>query len=160
MIAIVDVYYREDRAVVGVVLVEELLQEEPSREISIEYPSSVGNYEPGHFWKRELGPIVHALSSLYNMPETVMVDGYVSLGEDRPGLGAYLEQAFPGLVVVGVAKNPFRDSGALPVVRGGSKNPLWVSGAEAEYWADQVRKMAGPYRIPALIKRADHISRA
>jgi deoxyribonuclease V len=60
-----------------------------------------------------------------------------------------------------VAKRPFHESQALPVLRRESKNPLFVTaaGIEASEAAEHVRVMHGEHRIPTLLKRADALAR-
>jgi deoxyribonuclease V len=51
---------------------------------------------------------------------------------------------------------------ALPVQRGSSARPVFVTaaGMPAADAADLVRRMAGPYRIPDALRRADTLARA
>ena len=91
----------------------------------------------------------------------VIVDGYVRLG-DKPGLGWRLWEALSERVrIVGVAKTRFRAAKAKEVIRGSSKAPLYVTaaGIGVDQAANCVAKMAGPYRIPTLLKRVDRLSR-
>lgn len=63
--------------------------------------------------------------------------------------------------MIGIAKRPFNGLEATGVERGVSKSPLWVTAAgmtEAKA-AGIVAAMAGPHRIPTLVKRADQLSR-
>jgi deoxyribonuclease V len=50
---------------------------------------------------------------------------------------------------------------ARPVVRGTSRRPLWVTaaGIGPDTAADRVRGMHGPFRVPTLLKRVDHLCR-
>jgi deoxyribonuclease V len=64
--------------------------------------------------------------------------------------------------VIGVAKSRFRTaSHALSVVRGSSARPLFVTsaGMPAAEAADLVRRMAGRYRLPDALRRADTLAR-
>ena len=75
----------------------------------------------------------------------------------RRGLGAHAHAAF-GIPVIGVAKSRFRAvTHAVPVVRGPSVRPLFVTaaGMSAADAADLVRCMAGRYRLPDVLRRAD-----
>ena len=60
--------------------------------------------------------------------------------------------------MIGVAKSRFRTAAhAVPIVRGSPMHPLFVTaagmpGAEV---ADLVRRMAGRYRLPDALRRAD-----
>ena len=74
--------------------------------------------------------------------------------------GAILHKALTRRVpVVGVAKTMFGDalSWCIPVVRGISRRPLFVTaaGINAEEAAKGVQAMHGPYRIPTLLKLVD-----
>ena len=116
-------------------------------------------YEPGQFAKRELP---HLLAVLERMPglDAILVDAYVWLAPDRPGMGKILHDAC-GVPVIGVAKTRFEGAVAIDVVRGDSARPLHVTavGFDAAIAAEHVRTMHGEFRIPALIKRADALAR-
>ena len=65
--------------------------------------------------------------------------------------------------MIGVAKSRFRTAThAVPVVRGCSARPLFVTaaGKPAADAADLVRRMAGRYRLPDALRRADTLARA
>ena len=87
-------------------------------------------YEPGLFFKRELPcilPLVHQAARMYEI-DTIVIDGFVDLDEGRPGFGRHLFVALEEKVtVVGVAKSAFDGALPLPVVRGRSSKPLWVT---------------------------------
>jgi deoxyribonuclease V len=122
-------------------------------------------YEPGAFYKRELPLLLAVLEQLEHPPGILVVDGYAWLdGEARPGLGAMLYRELAERVpVVGVAKSAFAGASAcIPVSRGGSRRPLFVSaaGMEAAAAAGGVQSMHGPHRIPTLLQLADHAARA
>ena len=76
-----------------------------------------------------------------------------------PGLGAHLYEALrANSAVIGVAKTACRDDRcALPVLRGGSRRPLFVTaaGLAPEAAAEALRAMHGDGRIPTLLRRAD-----
>ena len=64
--------------------------------------------------------------------------------------------------MIGVAKSRFRTAThAVPVVRGSSVRPLFVTaaGMPAADAADLVRRMAGRYRLPDALRRADTLAR-
>jgi deoxyribonuclease V len=92
----------------------------------------------------------------------LVVDGYADLDPaGRPGLGAHAHAEF-GIAVIGVAKSRFRTAThAVPVLRGSSARPLFVTaaGMPAADAADLVRHMAGRYRLPDALRRADTLSR-
>ncbi|MGH3404904.1 MAG: hypothetical protein ACRDRJ_20710 [Streptosporangiaceae bacterium] len=65
-----------------------------------------------------------------------------------------------GIPVIGLAKSRFRTTiRAVPVQRGSSLRPLFVtaSGMPAADAADLVRRMAGRYRLPDALRRANHV---
>ena len=76
-------------------------------------------------------------------------------------LGAHAHAEF-GVPVIGVAKTRFRTaSHAVEVRRGHSGRPLLVTaaGMPAAEAASLVSRMAGPFRIPAALRRADALAR-
>ncbi len=122
--------------------------------------AEVEPYRPGEFYRRELPPLREVLRGI--RLGLLVVDGYADLDPlGRPGLGAHAHAEF-GVPVIGVAKSPLRDaSHALPVLRGTSARPLLVTAAgmpRAEA-ADLVRRMAGRFRIPDALRRADALAR-
>jgi deoxyribonuclease V len=92
----------------------------------------------------------------------LVVDGYTDLDPGgRPGLGAHAHAEF-GIPVIGVAKSRFRTAThAVPVVRGSSGRPLFVTsaGMPAADAADLVRRMARGYGLPDALRRADTLAR-
>lgn len=163
MIACLDVDYRENEAVAAAVFIRRWSDGEAARELVHASPAPAP-YRPGKFYRRELPPLLSLLGKLNEIPETLVVDGYVWLSENRdPGLGGYLFRALEGkAAVVGVAKNPFRGSSfARKVFRGKSRRPLYVTaaGMDPERAAEGVRTMAGRYRIPFILKKVDSLCR-
>ncbi|MBA3454482.1 MAG: hypothetical protein H0T42_15435 [Deltaproteobacteria bacterium] len=61
--------------------------------------------------------------------DTIIVDGFVWLDTDQPGLGAHLHEALERrTAVIGVAKTAYRgNTVAVPVLRGQSASPLHVT---------------------------------
>lgn len=124
-------------------------------------------YQPGEFYRREL-PCLLALLEVAAQVHTldaVVIDGYVTLDAGgRAGLGAHLFAALSRQIpVIGVAKTAFQGSDhALAVTRGGSLKPLFVTaaGADVAQAAAQIARMAGPHRLPTLLKRADTLCRS
>jgi deoxyribonuclease V len=121
----------------------------------------VAPYQPGEFYLRELPPlraVLHELSGL----GLLIVDGYADLDPaGRPGLGAHAHAEF-GIPVIGVAKSRFRTAThAVPVVRGSSVRPLFVTaaGMPSAAAAHLVRRMAGRHRLPDSLRRADTLAR-
>ena len=121
----------------------------------------VAPYQPGQFYLRELPPLRAVLDGLPGMT-LLVIDGYADLDPDgRPGLGALAREEF-GVPVIGVAKTPFRTAThAIPVLRGSSARPLYVTaaGLPRDDAADLVRQMAGAHRLPDALRRADFLAR-
>jgi deoxyribonuclease V len=119
-------------------------------------------YRPGEFYLRELPPLRAVLDGLSGLG-LLVVDGYADLDPaGRPGLGAHAHAEF-GIPVIGVAKSRFAAAThAVPVVRGSSVRPLFVTaaGMPSPDAADLVRRMAGRYRLPDALRRADTLARA
>ena len=92
----------------------------------------------------------------------LVVDGYADLDlGSRPGLGAYAHNEF-GVPVIGVAKTAFRTAThAVPVLRGTSTRPLYVTaaGMPREDAACLVQHMSGRYRLPDGLRRVDRLAR-
>ncbi len=122
----------------------------------------VAPYEPGALFKREL-PCIRAVMALNGPLDLLVVDGYATLDPGgRPGLGAHAAEVF-SLPVIGVAKTPFRAAThAIEVIRGTATRPLYVTaagGIEINKAAHIVAGMAGPYRVPSALTRADRLAR-
>lgn len=118
-------------------------------------------YEPGAFYLREL-PFLQAVLARMPALETIIVDGYVWLGADQPGLGKHLHDALGAAgTVVGVAKTRYAGADAAEVVRGDSAKPLFVTavGMSVDDAAARVRAMHGAHRIPSLLRRVDALAR-
>lgn len=168
MIACMDVDYREEGgAVAACVLLRDWADASPAAEL-VRRIATVEPYVPGQFYRRELPCLLAVLGDAPSPPTVAVVDGYVWLGaadaERHPGLGAHLYRALDGKVpVVGVAKTRFEgaESVAVPVLRGGSASPLYVTaeGIDLATAAAHVRAMHGPFRLPTLLKRVDQLCR-
>jgi deoxyribonuclease V len=121
----------------------------------------VAPYQTGQFYLRELPPLRAVLADLNGLG-LLVVDGYADLDPGgRPGLGAHAHAEF-GIPVIGVAKSRFRTAThAVPVLRGTSGRPLFVTAAGMPLAdaADLVRRMAGRYRLPDALRRADTLAR-
>lgn len=166
-----DVQYDDDRGTAQVAAI--VFRDWGDATSVAEYVRTVDNvipYMSGRFFEREL-PLLLTIydeacrdpRSRGTMIDTAIVDAYVWLGHDRPGLGKHLHDAI-GLAVVGVAKNPFRDAEdvAVPVLRGTtSSRPLYVTsiGIDVQEAAGHVAAMHGNHRVPTLLKRVDHLAR-
>jgi deoxyribonuclease V len=123
--------------------------------------TGVAPYSPGEFFRREL-PALRAVFATTGTLRLVVVDGYVDLDPDgRPGLGAHVHAEL-GVPVIGVAKSFFRSAThAVPVLRGRSARPLYVTaaGLPLPEAVGLLRRMAGPFRLPAALRRVDALSR-
>jgi deoxyribonuclease V len=157
----VDVDYRDTTAVAAGVWFRGWEASKAEAEV-VTALDEVAPYQPGELYRREL-PCILAVLERGPAPEVVVVDGYVWLGPGRVGLGAHLYQALDErTVVVGVAKSRFVGAtDAVPVYRGDSRSPLYVTaaGVSAEEAAGWVERMHGPFRIPAMLKRVDQLAR-
>lgn len=124
--------------------------------------AEVAPYEPGHFFAREL-PAIRAVLALADPVGVLVVDGYVDLDpEGRPGLGAHVHAEL-GVPVIGVAKTSFvTATHAVPVLRGTSTRPLYVTaaGLPIDRAAALVAAMAGEHRVPSALRRVDALCRA
>lgn len=159
----VDVHYTDNTATVAGVFFTDWARATPIRTVSISTPVAA-DYEPGAFYKRELPCILELLDSGAFMPGLIIVDGYVWLGTNRPGLGHHLFTTLGEMIpVIGVAKNYFEGAlDAVPIVRSKSKRPLYVTaaGVPVAEAAERVRTMHGSFRMPTLLKRADQLCRS
>jgi deoxyribonuclease V len=124
--------------------------------------SAVAPYQPGAFFLRELPPLRAVLAGVRGLG-LVVVGGYVDLDPGgRPGLGGHVHAEF-GVPVIGVAKTAFRTAThAVPVVRGRSARPLFVTAAGLPVTdaARLVQHMAGRFRLPDALRRADALARS
>ena len=162
VLACIDVFYSERESSAACVIFDSWDATAPSQTVVRRSPIAAA-YEPGAFYRRELPPILDLIRELADVPDIVIIDGYVRLGVDRPGLGAHLYDALDRRsAIVGVAKKSFKDAPAIEVRRGGSERPLYVTaaGMSAEEAAQHIAQMSGPFRIPTLIKLADQLSRS
>ena len=123
----------------------------------------VEEYMPGSFYLRELPLLLSVLKRCAHYPDIVVVDGYVWLSGNRPGLGARLYHETGNTVpVIGIAKNPYKGHNShIAVTRGHSKRPLFITaaGIDQERAACMVRQMAGSFRIPDMMCLADMCAR-
>lgn len=120
-------------------------------------------YVPGEFYKRELPCIMDLLARLQTQPDIIIVDGYVDCGVDHHGLGRHLFDALGGRVpIIGVAKTSFLGAPHVEVVHGHtSVKPMYVTtaGIDIDVAVDGIKRMAGSYRIPDLLKSVDGLAR-
>jgi deoxyribonuclease V len=167
MIAALDVHYRPDRSAKAVCLVFDRFDAPHASATYEAVLHDVADYQPGEFYRRELPCLLQVLALTDTSALTCLViDGYVFLDDTgKPGLGWHLHQYFQGKIpVVGVAKTSFHNNLRLvrPVLRGTSRNPLYVSsiGIDVDIAAAHVRCMDGPYRMPDLLKLVDGKTKA
>ncbi len=162
MIACVDAHYRLDESVAACVGLSDWSDESIAFERVIHVPRPAEPYVPSEFYLREMQPILQLLHDVEGV-EAVVVDGYVWLAKDRPGLGARLHEALGGTTpVVGVAKHAFRNNDrALAVLRGRSTRALYVTaiGMDESQAVACLRRMHGKFRIPTALKRVDQLTR-
>jgi deoxyribonuclease V len=171
VLACVDVGYREGIAIAGCVLFEAWTDARPAKELAVR-SAVAAPYRSGEFYRRELPAILRVLERVDAALEAVVIDGYVWLAAARPGLGAHLYEALSRRVaVVGVAKTGWgeavaegsaRERRAIPLRRGRSDKPLYVTAAGMDLLlaAALVAQMHGPHRIPTLLKAVDRLVRS
>jgi deoxyribonuclease V len=159
--AAVDVcYLRYGAARAAAVLARDAAFSQVWAERTVVVPE-VQPYRPSEFFRRELPPIRAVLAGVDGLG-LLVVDGYADLdAAGRPGLGAHAHAEF-GVPVIGVAKTSFATAThAAAVLRGTSARPLFVTAAgmpQAEA-ASLVRHMAGRFRLPDALRRADTLAR-
>lgn len=158
-----DVQYYDAYAVTAYVLFKEAAATEPAKTGYV-VTHEVHPYEPGAFYKRELPCLLHALKAVTDPLQRIIIDANVWLSDEKMGLGGILYESLQkSIPVIGVSKTKYagETTKVIPVYRGDSKNPLYVStiGLETTEAVQFIKDMAGPYRIPALIKLADTICR-
>ena len=162
MIGCFDVAYTDDAAFAACVVFENWQSESAIAEYVAKI-DDVAEYVPGQFFRRELPPILKVLESVDEELEILIVDGYVQLGIDRPGLGEKLYHAIDGKIpVIGVAKKSFTgNTVAVEIMRGDSQRRLFVTGVgvSIQEVAENVRHMHGKFRIPKLLKQVDRVVR-
>ena len=159
----VDVDYRDDRVSIAG-LAFSRWEDAQAAEFFHSTLNKVEDYQPGQFYRREMPAILHLLDEHKLSPDIIVIDGYVSLGrEQKPGLGRHLYNALQGRIpVIGVAKNPFRDTTTeSEACRGSSRRPLYVTsaGIGLEEAKQSILSMHGKYRLPTLLKEADRLCR-
>lgn len=159
MILAVDVDYRNSEALTVGICFDDWRDKAATHLYRSVIPK-VEDYEPGSFYRRELPCILRLLSEHHLSPDTIVIDGFVYLGdESRPGLGMRLYNALNREVpVIGVAKNPFK--GTTPdteLLRGNSSKPLYITAAGMDITTAKacILSMHGKHRMPTLLKEAD-----
>jgi deoxyribonuclease V len=161
MILAIDVHYKTEAAKV-VCAVLQHWKDASASHFWIKYVKNVAPYIPGAFYKRELPCMLEILQDVdFTTIECVIIDGFVVLDDTgKPGLGTYLYESIQQKVsVIGVAKSRFHQNtkNVVPVLRGESKNPLFVTavGIDLQQAANNILYMHGKYRIPDVLKELD-----
>lgn len=159
----VDVQYADEFAYAGALVFATWADTESVdiRQLRHTVPAA---YRPGHFFERELPcilPLLRACIEAHAI-KCIVIDGYVDLGPSHPGLGRALFEALERKVeIIGVAKTAYLGAPSREVLRGESKKPLLVtSTGNLEMAARAIETMAGPYRVPQLLKRVDQLVRS
>jgi len=165
MILAFDTFYKDDTAKTVCIIFHNWGDEHPA-EVLIDLISPVAEYVPGAFYKRELPCILQLLQQVdLDKVEFLIIDGYVVLDDTgTPGLGGHLyEQLEQRIPVIGVAKTRFANNNihVAEVLRGGSRNPLFITatGVDLAVAAQYIKGMHGEYRMPALLKHLDGLTR-
>lgn len=161
MILAFDTYYFDNQAKTVCLAFETWNSNEPNA-IYAETLECIADYVPGQFYKRELPCILSLLKQINTADvEAIVVDGYVYLDDEQTlGLGGHLYNALQQtLTIIGVAKSNFATlyKLKLPILRGNSANPLFITsiGINLQTAGQNIATMAGPYRIPTLLKTLD-----
>jgi len=164
MIACFDVQYELNCGHAAAITFAEWTDTSSVDQYSLAVPG-VGEYRPGSFYQRELKPICEIIKLIQSPVKYFVIDAYCHLSASLdPGLGSYLLQTLPeDSVVIGVAKNRFRDTThAVELFRGGSDRPLFITSIGIGYQqaASFIKSMSGDHRIPTLLKTVDRICRS
>lgn len=162
MILVTDVHYFGTKAVAAGIIFNEWSDGVALKEITVTL-SHVADYVSGRFYQRELPCLLELLAQLEEIPDCIIVDGHVFLGEEKKaGLGKHLYDALNGNIpIVGVAKNAYQDTPIkTEVYRGKSKKALYVTSIGLdENTNNLVQQMHGEFRIPTLLKQVDQLCR-
>lgn len=165
MIYAFDTFYSEDFAKTACVAFADWGSKQAAK-VYTSIKKNVAAYEPGSFYKRELPCILELIPKLnLKQDDIIIIDGFVFLDENlKKGLGAHLYYELDQKVaIIGVAKTSFfnNEKVSKQVFRGKSQKPLHVTaiGYDMHMAATNVAQMAGPYRIPDLLKLVDQESR-
>lgn len=158
----VDVHYRENYAIAAGLLFSHWNDDH----ITGLHLACIGHskpYKPGKFFERELPCILQVLNKIRVPIDVVVIDGYVWLDKNFPGLGTHVYHALGGKIpVIGVAKSKFREAlHAQKVFRGRSSRPLYITaiGIDPNFAANCIKQMHGKFRIPTLLKKVDCLCR-
>ncbi|MEY8760006.1 endonuclease V [Chryseobacterium tongliaoense] len=165
MIYAFDTYYYDDYANTICIAFEDWSSEKET-DIFSEKTEITSGYQSGEFYKRELPCILSLLNKIeLKEGDSIIVDGYVTLNNDgKIGLSGHLYEALgQKYPVIGIAKNEFSspDSQRRSIYRGESKTPLFLTakGIDVDTLIPKIERMHGSYRIPALLKKLDQLTR-
>src|SRR6266446_2841792 len=163
-IACLDVAYGDTAAAVAGAVIESWDAKGPSQMRVRRFDSPAEAYEAGAFYKRELPLLLPIISEFHQPIKMIVIDGYVWLDANgRPGLGAHLFASLGRRIpVIGVANTQYRnDTWSIPVLRGASQRPLFVTsaGIQTNKAAECVRRMHGDHRIPTILTLVDRAAR-
>lgn len=165
MILAFDTYYYNNKAKTVCVAFEDWGDTRDLKTYS-EIREDVEEYTPGEFYKRELPCILSLLRQITgNDIEAIIVDGFVYLDDDaKLGLGGHLYHHLGCTIpIIGVAKSNFAtlDKNKVALQRGESERPLFITaaGMDPKVAADRIKSMSGSYRIPALLKALDRLTK-
>ena len=163
MIACFDVHYFDTHANAAAVIIEDWSDSDCVEKLCIRCDAPK-EYIAGEFYRRELDPLKTIIASIDSQIQTCVIDAYCHLSADgKPGLGSYLHNELSdGGSIIGVAKNPFRDTKhAIELMRGNSARPLFVTSIGIDYQtaAEHIKSMHGNHRIPTLLKMVDRLCR-
>jgi deoxyribonuclease V len=163
VLACVDVHYPAGavEAIAACVLFRSWSDAGPAEQHVVRV-TPVAPYVPGELYRRELPGLLAVLEQVAHPLEVIVVDGYVWLDHERPGLGWHLHEAIGRrAAVVGVAKNEFAGNRAALELSRHGRRALYVTavGMPAELARQRVLEMHGQHRIPTLLKAADRLSR-
>src|SRR5262247_3775704 len=121
-IVCLDVAYGDTAAAVAGALVEGWNADSANQIIVRRFEGPPASYEPGAFYRRELPLLLPVIAELATLIDVIVIDGYVWLEDNRPGLGGHLFASLGCRIpVIGVAKTRYRkDIWSIPVLRGTS----------------------------------------
>lgn len=165
MLLALDVHYKANYAKsVGVIF---NTTESTVNDTIIEILDTVEDYVPGQFYKRELPCLLKVIEQVdLSTITAIIVDGHVFIDNDcNLGLGGHLFEALnKNIPIIGVAKRSFHNTEQVskPVLKGGSKNPLYVSaiGLDLEMAIEIVSRLHGEHRMPTVLRILDGITKS
>jgi deoxyribonuclease V len=162
-IVCLDVAYGDTAAAVAGALVPGWDADRPSQMLARRFEGPPESYEPGAFYRRELPLLLPVIAEIATSIDVIVIDGYVWLEDNRPGLGGHLFASLGCRIpIIGVAKTRYRnDIWSIPVLRGMSTQPLFVTsaGIPVTEAAHCVRRMHGDHRIPTILALVDKAAR-